>query len=690
MTNKKNQHTEQSLQIDYKTLFDDLPERYVVMEAKPGYTMIAANDAYLSVTGKTYEQVIGNGMFEVFPDTSERARRTGKGELEASFEKVITTQVPDSTGVIRYDLKDEHGKMQVRYWQATHYPILQDEQVVAILQSTADVTDIVTSNEELKLANIKLEEAKSAGLVGSWSWDIAKDIVTADKGLSELFGISERDALKGLPLDIFLASIYEPDRERVTGIIQQALETDERFECEYRTIDTRGHVRWVIARGRIERNDAGVPVKFPGVMIDISSRKEAEARLRESEQRLRFMADTMPQLVWITRPDGYHEYYNQPWYDYTGTEPGTTDGEGWNELFHEDDRERAWGLWQRSLETGETYEIKYRLYYAPTETYRWVIGRARPYKDDKGEIIKWYGTCTDIDDSVKEIEMRKRLEEQLKEERDRLESRVAERTSQLRLTNEGLRKEVKKRQRAERKLRQSSEELQRSNRELEEFAYVSSHDLQEPLRKIQAFSDLVMDEYGDKIGDGEAYLSRIKASASRMSSLIEDLLAFSRVSTKPAVTQKIDLNETFEHVLFDLQERIEREKGVVTIDGQLPIINADATHMRQLFQNLISNSLKFHTPNTPPKVEISVSEADGMHCIKIKDDGIGIDEKYKEKVFAVFQRLNTKQAYEGTGIGLAVCKKIVDRYGGTIGLESQLGKGTTFTICLPVGTEGDK
>lgn len=673
--------------IDFTSLFETLPEQFVVFEVASEFTMIAASDAYLAVTGKTRKQVVGKKLFDVFPDTSERARTTGKGELETSLDTVVATKEPDSTGVIRYDLKDAAGVLQVRFWQATHYPLVDDGEVKAILQSTADVTQLVESNAELKLANIKLEEAKTAGLVGSWSWDVPGDVVTADKGLAGLFGISEAEALRGLPLETFVASIYEPDRERVTGEIQSVLEDGESFECEYRTQDTAGAIRWVIARGRVERDDAGAPVSFPGVMIDISSRKEAEAKLRESEERLRFMADTMPQLVWITRPDGYHEYYNQQWYDFTGTEPGTTDGEGWNELFHEDDRARAWDVWRQALKSGETYEIKYRLYHAPTDMYRWVIGRARPYRDEHGTIVKWYGTCTDIDDSVREIEMRKALESELKEEKDRLESRVAERTSQLRLTNEGLRKEVNKRKRAESKLRKSSEELQRSNKELEEFAYVSSHDLQEPLRKIQAFSDLVLDEYGDKVGEGEMYLTRIKASANRMSSLIEDLLAFSRVSTKPAVPQRVDLGETLEHVLHDLQARIERERGSVKINGKLPTITADATHMRQLFQNLISNALKFHAPDEPPVVEISVSRDDDIHCIKIRDHGIGIDEKYKEKVFAVFQRLNTRQAYDGTGIGLAVCKKIVDRYGGTIDIESQLGQGTTFTICLPTGEE---
>lgn len=677
-------------EIDFKSLFKTLPERYVVIEVASGFTMMAASDAYLAVTGKTRKQVIGKKMFEVFPDTSERARTTGKGELETSFDTVVATNVPDSTGVIRYDLTDAEGVLEVRYWQATHYPLTRDGTVVAILQSTADVTKLVESDKALELANIKLDEAKNAGLIGLWSWDVQQDVVMADKGLAMLFGVPEDDALRGLPLDMFLQSIYEPDRTRVTALITDTLAEGESFECEYRTIDTAGKIRWVIARGRLERNASGEPVQFPGVMIDISSRKEAEAKLSESEERLRFMADSMPQLVWITRPDGYHEYYNKQWYEYTGTEPGSTDGEGWNGLFHEDDREQAWARWRHALETGEMYEIQYRLYHAPSGLYRWVIGRALPYRDETGEIVKWYGTCTDIDDSIKEIEIRRALEQQLKEGQSRLESRVAERTSQLRLTNEGLRKEVNKRKRAETKLRKMTEELRRSNSELEEFAYVSSHDLQEPLRKIQAFSDLVLDEYGDKVGEGEMYLTRIKASANRMSSLIEDLLAFSRVSTKPSVTQQVHLGETIDHVLLDLQARIEREHGTVIVEGEMPTVPADATHMRQLLQNLISNALKFHRPDEPPVVTISVATHADMHCIKISDNGIGIDEKYKEKVFAVFQRLNTRQAYDGTGIGLAVCKKIVDRYGGTIDIESQLGRGTTITICLPAENEGEQ
>ncbi len=674
--------------INYKSLFQTLPERYVVLKADaPVFTMIAASEPYFQVTGKTSEEIIGKGMFEVFPDTSERALKTGKGELQESFEKVLKFKQPDSTGIIRYDIADESGDLQVRYWQATHYPYIENGECTAIVQSTADVTDLVASNEQLKLANLKLEDALSAGLIGSWSWDIKKNIVTGDKGLATLFGVPSEKALLGLPLETFLNAIYEEDIEAVGSVIQHTLESGTSFESEYRTVDSDGNVRWVIARGRVERDAQGNPIHFPGVMIDISSRKKAEAELQLSEQRLRFMADTMPQLVWITRPDGYHEYYNKQWYEYTGTKEGTVDGDGWNTLFYKGDQARAWKVWEHSLKTGEPYEIKYRLYNKATDSYRWVVGRALPFRDENGKIVKWYGTCTDIDDSMKEIEMRKQLEEALKEEKERLESRVAERTSQLRLTNEGLRKEIKKRQRIERKLREYGDELQRSNKELEEFAYVSSHDLQEPLRKIQAFGDLLVEEYGDKLGDGYEYLSRIQGSAQRMSALIEDLLTFSRVTTKPSVPKQVDLNEVVQTAISDLQGRIEKENGTVNVEPGLPTVLADETHMRQLFQNLISNGLKFHPADRPPVVTVSAKKTDEGNTIVVADNGIGIEERHKERIFAVFQRLNTKQAFEGTGIGLAVCKKIVDRYGGTISIESQLGIGTSFNITLPIEEE---
>ena len=604
---------------------------------------------------------------------------------------------------------------------------------------------------------------------------------------------------------------------------------------------------------------------------DVSDLVTTERALADNEDKLRFMADSMPQLVWITLPDGYHEYYNQQWYDYTGTTPGATDGEGWNDLFHPDDRQRAKASWSNSLKTGEPYDIEYRLYHAPSKSYRWVIGRALPFKDSNGTIAKWYGTCTDIDeqkrttqiqaflakaskelasslrytqtlenvtklcvpeiadwctvdfydeqtgweqvalahvdpkkidlvkkyreinpiniddptgvpavirsgkpefypvitdeiveasvgdpenkafikslhlrsiiiapisvqkkvvgaisfvssdserlytqsdyimaielasrisltmtnatlykDSREENKQRRQLEEELVIANEQLEARVQKRTKQLQQLNDGLEAEILKRQEVELELKANSEDLARSNQELQDFAYVASHDLQEPLRKIQAFGDILESEYATKIGDGMEYLTRMRAAASRMSVLIEDLLSFSRVTTKTQPSVEVNLNTLVTDVISDLDDRINRTQGEVKV-GQLPTVWADPTHMRQLLQNLIGNALKFHRENVPPVVTVEskeVQKGDEMYEITVTDNGIGFEEKYLDRIFSVFQRLHGRGTYEGTGIGLAVCRKIAERYGGTITASSTKNSGSTFIFKIPIKAKG--
>lgn len=238
-------------------------------------------------------------------------------------------------------------------------------------------------------------------------------------------------------------------------------------------------------------------------------------------------------------------------------------------------------------------------------------------------------------------------------------------------------------------LRQLNTELQRSNQELQEFAYVASHDLQEPLRKIQAFGNLLQEEYGAAIGEGKLYLDRMRNAASRMQILINDLLMFSRVTTKALPFTTVDLNIIAQDVVSDLEGLLQTTKGTVEI-APLPIIDADPLQMRQLLQNLIGNGLKFHKPGIPPIIHVSADvyedeQTAEQHClISIKDNGIGFDEKYLDRIFIVFQRLHGRGEYEGTGIGLAVVRKIVDRHGGTITAHSQVGEGATFLVTLPI------
>jgi signal transduction histidine kinase len=304
----------------------------------------------------------------------------------------------------------------------------------------------------------------------------------------------------------------------------------------------------------------------------------------------------------------------------------------------------------------------------------------------------------------RELRSRNRNEARLQAAHDQLETRVIERTAELRETNRNLEDEIAERKRAQDQLRQFTIELERSNRELEDFAFVASHDLQEPLRKIQAFGDRVRSKFGDALpAEGADYLDRMQKAAQRMHVLINDLLTFSRVRSKAQPFGTVDLNEVAKDVLTDLEVHIQRADARIEMEP-LPVIAADPLQMRQLLQNLIGNALKFHRPQAPPVITVRshpVNEltndaglvVTGNFCqLEIEDNGIGFDEKYLDRIFQPFQRLHARGVYQGTGMGLAVCRRIVERHGGQITARSKLGEGTVFIVTLSVeqqkGAEG--
>jgi PAS domain S-box-containing protein len=243
-------------------------------------------------------------------------------------------------------------------------------------------------------------------------------------------------------------------------------------------------------------------------------------------------------------------------------------------------------------------------------------------------------------------------------------------------------RDITERKRAEAALQQTTEDLQRSNRDLEQFAYVASHDLQEPLRAVGGYVKLLQHRFPDKLDSkARGYVAGAFDGATRMERLIIDLLAYSRVGTRGGNFVSADLNALLEQVKGNLEAGIKSSHATVTHDA-LPALSVDATQMMQLFQNLIGNALKFHGEQ-PPRVHVGARQEEGRWVFSVRDNGIGIEPPYFEKIFKVFQRLHTRKDYPGTGIGLAICKKIVERHGGTIWVESQSGQGSTFYFTIP-------
>ena len=235
----------------------------------------------------------------------------------------------------------------------------------------------------------------------------------------------------------------------------------------------------------------------------------------------------------------------------------------------------------------------------------------------------------------------------------------------------------------EAKLAQKTQELENSNRAMEDFVSIASHDLQEPLRKIMTFGNRLTQKDDNLQPTSREYIKKMQKTALRMQSLLKDLLLFSKASTQTESFKKINLKTTLKEVLTDLELLLEKNAGEILIDS-LPTITGNAFQIRQLFYNLLSNAIKYHEANRPPKIEVSSSlNAQGEWKVSIKDQGIGFDEKYKERIFLPFERLHGREEYEGTGIGLAICQKIVENHGGEISVSSQLEQGSCFSVTFP-------
>jgi light-regulated signal transduction histidine kinase (bacteriophytochrome) len=243
--------------------------------------------------------------------------------------------------------------------------------------------------------------------------------------------------------------------------------------------------------------------------------------------------------------------------------------------------------------------------------------------------------------------------------------------------------DITERKEAEAALRQAHEELKRSNAELEQFAYVASHDLQEPLRMVSSYAQLLGRRYAEKLdGDAKDFIAYVVDGATRMKQLIEDLLAYSRVGTRGRDFKPVELEKSVRRAIGNLAAAIEESRASVTYDP-MPTVPADEVQLAQLFQNLIGNALKFRAPSVAPRVHVGVKDLGAAYEFSVRDNGIGIEPQYFERIFMVFQRLHNKGEYAGTGIGLAIVKKVVERHGGQIRVESKLGEGSAFIFTLP-------
>lgn len=679
--------------INFEALFSASPNPYVLLDLS--LNIVGMNDAYLSVTMREREDLVGRNMFEAFPSDPDSP---GHRQLRNSFEKVIRDKAADHIPIIEYAIPLPNGQgFEERFWSATHTPLFNHAgEMTFILQHTVDVTEL----QRLRVL------AKSSGLPTGASALIETDMLRRAQAVQEANQAltEERQHLRGLfeQAPGFMAALSGPDhvftmanaaymrligRENIIGkSVREAL--PEVVEQGFLDLLDRVYQSGQPFVGRsirivLESSSSGAseerfldfvyqPIfnpdgKVSGIFVqghDVTEQKRNEEALRESEERFRVIANSIDQMIWATQPNGFHDYYNQRWYEYTGVPEGTTDGEGWNGMFHPDDQDMAWKVWRQCLETGEPYHIEYRLRHRSGE-YRWVLGRAQPLRDSIGRIVRWYGSCTDIHE-VK----------QAQEETRRLASILADRVA----------------------------ELDEANEEIQRFAYIVSHDLRAPLVNVMGFTSeleaaqaeverfyrhvfgkdpqLVTPEARMAVEtDLPEAIGFIRSSTVKMDKLINAILKLSREGRRVLVPEPLTMRQLLEAQSRSVAHQLQ-ERGARLIVEAVPNLTSDRFAIEQVFGNLIDNAVKYLDSSRPGQIVIRGRDLGSSVQFEIEDNGRGIDPKDFERIFDLFRRSGV-QDQQGEGIGLAHVRALVRRLGGTISVSSRLGEGSTFTVVLP-------
>ena len=608
----------------FDTALSHTPDFTYIFDLSGRFTYI--NKSLLDLWQRSLEDSVGKNFFDLEypPELAER--------LHAQIQQVIDT---------RQHLRDRTpytgATGETRYYEYIFVPVLDENgNVEAVAGSTRDVT-------EQNAAALQIEEDRRRWRELLFQTPAAIAILhgpehifeSVNQKYLELVNRSADAIVGNKVIDVLPELAAQP----YLDLLNDVYRTGEPFFGNESLIRFAGpgdsqrdvYLNFVyLPTQNVNGEIDGIFVHATDVTDIVLARKQVE----ESERQFRTLAETIPHLAWMADEIGTVFWYNQRWYDYTGSTIEEMYGWGWQKVHDPAVLPEVLKEWRKAIATGEPFEMIYPLKGADGE-FRTFLTRIEPVKGSGSKVVRWFGTNTDI-------------------------------------TNQ----------------RRTEEELRRMNRELEEFAYVASHDLQEPLRMVNIYTHLILRTVGDTDGKLAQYSAFVREGVGRMEALIHDLLTFSRTvhnDETPAGTA--DLTVSLNEAIAVMKNRIE-ETGAIISMGSLPLVRGDTAQMTHVFQNVLSNALKYRNPELRPEIRIAAELNAGEWIVSVADNGIGFEPRYAERIFGLFKRLY-KDEYPGTGLGLAICKRIIERYGGRMWAEGRPGQGATFRFSLPcVETQG--
>ncbi|MDT8357005.1 MAG: PAS domain S-box protein [Methanomicrobiaceae archaeon] len=613
------ERTLQESEKQYRSLVNNLSEGVWVVDEHADTLFV--NPQMAEMLGYTVEEMKGRNLGEFL---SENTRQKLS---EDEFERLkISRESEERVFICR-------GGQRICVLISTSPFFDEEGHFKGTVAGVLDITERKRTEEDVRETKEFLESLIAYANAPIIVWDRDLKITRFNRAFEHLTGRSESEMIGQHLRTLFPSETADSSLMR----IQETL-AGERWETvEIPVLGARGTIRTVLWNSASIFSPDGSLRAVIAQGSDISERKQVEEDLRASLERLEYTQRAARIGFWDWNMITETLVWSPEFYEQFGLSPSAKASfETWLSVVHTDDREHAMATINQSIEDRESLESEYRII-LPDGQERWINALGDTIYDADDRPIRMSGVCIDITEH-------KKSEDAL-----------------IRYANN----------------------LQQSNRDLEQFAYVASHDLQEPLRTVVSFSQLLKRRYGDKLGkDADEYIGFIVDAGNRMQAQIHDLLEYSRVSTRGQEITQVESETVLEEAKKDLQTKIRRSGAIITHDP-LPAVLADASQLRQVFQNLLSNAIKFSQVGSTPKIHISAKSLGDRWQFSVRDNGIGIEPEFAERIFVIFQRLHTRSEYPGTGIGLAICKRIIDRHEGEMWVESEPGAGSTFHFTVP-------